>query len=192
MEPLYVLKGSALPNDADGNHVSQREAISRWAPVARDALLASAKEYHAVITYKELAALVQEVSGITTKQRLDYWIGGLLESVAITSKVRNEPPLTSLCVHQDGTIGPGYARAPKSTENDDPEVDVDDLAAHHRLLCYRAYAADLPRDGGTAALTPQVAAARARRRRSEPPAPRPICPIHSMELSATGVCAMCE
>jgi hypothetical protein len=176
----------------DGNHVSQRDALAAWAPSARDALLATASRYGAVITYKELAALVQETSGITTTQRLDYWIGGLLETVAITAKERGEPPLTSLCVHQDGTIGPGYSRAPKSTEDDDPETDVDDLAAYHRLLCDRAYAADLPGDGGAAALTPQVAAARARRRLSAPVAPRPVCPIHFMELSASGVCAVCE
>jgi hypothetical protein len=181
-----------LPNDVNSNYVSQRDAIAAWAPAARDALLTTASRYHAVITYKEVAARVQETSGITTTQRLDYWIGGLLETVAIMSKERDEPPLTSLCVHQDGTIGPGYARAPKSTENDDPDADVDDLAAFHRLLCYRAYAADLPPDGGTTALTPQVAAARARRKRSEPVAPRPSCPIHFMELSVTGVCAMCE
>jgi hypothetical protein len=100
-----------LPNDADGNVVSQRDALAAWGPAARDALLATAGRYRAVITYKELAALVQDASGITTKQRLDYWIGGLLESVALRSKELNEPPLTSLCVHQDGTIGPGYARA---------------------------------------------------------------------------------
>jgi hypothetical protein len=180
-----------LPNDVDGNYVSQRDALARWAPVARDALLATARRYQAVITYKELATHVQEASGISTRQRLDYWIGGLLEAVAIQSKTRGEPPLTSLCVHQDGTIGPGYAREPKSTM-DDPDTDVDDLAAYHRLLCYRAYAADLPSDGGAPALTPQVAAARVRRRQSAPAAPRAICPIHFMELSTSGVCAVCE
>ncbi|MEP6697641.1 MAG: hypothetical protein ABJA34_12320 [Pseudonocardiales bacterium] len=181
-----------MPNDVDGNYVSQRDAVAAWAPVAREAMLTTASRYREVITYKELAAQVHETSGITTTQRLDYWIGGLLENVAIMSKECGEPPLTSLCVHQDGTIGPGYARAPKLTVNDDPDADVDDLAAHHRLLCYRAYAADLPTDGGVAAHTPQVAAARARRKHSEPAAPGPICPMHFMELSATGVCAICE
>jgi len=145
-----------LPTDADGRQVSQREAMANWAPVARDLLLTTARRYHAVVTYKELAALVQEASGITTTQRLDYWIGGLLENVALTSQRLGEPPVTALCVHQDGTIGPGYARAPKSTKDTDPDTDVDDLAAYHRLLCYRAYATDLPTDGGIAALTPQV------------------------------------
>ena len=173
------------------DHVSQREAFAAWTPAAYEALLRTARRYRSVITYKEVAAAVQEASRITTNQRLDNWIGGLLEAVAVLAKERGEPPLTSLCVHQDGTIGPGYARAPKST-HDDPDADVDDLAAHHRLLCYRAYAEDLPRDGGEAALTPQIAAARARRKASEPAAPRPVCPSHYLELSTTGVCAMCD
>lgn len=179
-----------MPVDANGAKVSQFHAIAAWSVVARDALLKTARRYHSVITYKELAAEVQEASGITTTQRLDYWIGSLLENVAIDATRRGEPPLTALCVHQDGTIGPGYARAPKSVATG-PDADVDQLAAEHRLLCYRAYAEDLPADGGVAALTPQVAARKARQRKSEPVV-RPVCPIHFVELSATGVCGSCE
>ncbi|GAA2131889.1 hypothetical protein [Nocardioides bigeumensis] len=179
-----------MPVDANGTKVSQAVAIAAWTVVARDTLLTTARRYHSVITYKELASEVQEVSGITTAQRLDYWIGRLLENVAVEATQRGDPPLTALCVHQDGTIGPGYAKAPKSVASD-PDADVDLLAAEHRLLCYRAYAEDLPADGGVAALTPQVAARKARRRKTEPVA-LPVCPIHSMELSTTGVCALCE
>lgn len=46
-------------------------------------------------------------------------------------------PSDLVVVHQDGTIGQGYLRAPKSIPVD-PEADVDDLAAEHRLLCYRS------------------------------------------------------
>jgi hypothetical protein len=179
-----------LPVDANGAKVSQADAMAAWAVFARDSLLTTARRYHSVITYKELSAEVQEASGIRTNQRLDYWIGSLLENVAIEATRRGEPPLTALCVHQDGTIGPGYARAPKSVESD-PMADVDQLAAEHRLLCYRAYAEDLPSDGGIAALTPQVAASKARQRRSAS-VPRLVCPIHFVELSATGACGSCE
>lgn len=179
-----------MPVDARGAKISQADAIAAWTVVARDVLLATARRYHSVITYKELAAEVQEASGITTTQRLDYWIGSLLENVAVEAKRRGEPPLTALCVHQDGTIGPGYTRAPKSVESD-PDADVDQLAAEHRLLCYREYAEDLPAHGGVAVLTPQVAAHKARQRKAEPVV-RPVCPIHYVELSATGVCGSCE
>lgn len=179
-----------MPVDAHGAKVSQADAIATWTVVARDALLATARRYHSVITYKELAAEVQEASGITTLQRLDYWIGGLLENVAIDATRRGEPPLTALCVHQDGTIGPGYAKAPKSVDAD-PDADIDQVAAEHRLLCYREYAEDLPPGGGVAALTPQVAARKARQRKAEP-VTRPLCPIHFVELSNTGVCGSCD
>ena len=99
-------------------------------------------------------------------------------------------PITSLCVHQDGTIGGGYATAPQSVKVDE-DVDVDELAAAHRLLCYRKYAMDLPADGGEAALTPKLAAARARRD-STHRAPAALCPERFMELSRSGVCAACE
>lgn len=179
-----------MPVAAHGVKVSQADAIAAWTVVARDVLLTTARRYNSVITYKELAAEVQEASGITTIQRLDYWIGGLLENVALEATRSGEPPLTALCVHQDGTIGPGYARATKSVEAD-PNADVDLLAAEHRLLCYQAYAEDLPADGGAAALTPQVAARKARQRKAEPVA-RPVCPIHFVELSGTGLCGSCE
>ncbi|GAB3245293.1 hypothetical protein GCM10027562_01940 [Arthrobacter pigmenti] len=96
----------------------------------------------------------------------------------------------SLCVHQDGTIGAGYAQAPKSVPSD-PDTDVDDLAAQHRLLCYQRYADDLPADGGVPTLTPRIVESPARRAKTGLKQ-RDICPLHFMELSATGVCAECE
>lgn len=192
-DPFWVRhegRVEALPVDADGTKVSQATAIAAWAVTARQSLMMTAQRYHSVITYKELAAEVQEVSGIKTAQRLDYWIGSLLETVAIEAAQRGEPPLTALCVHQDGTIGPGYARAPKSVESVS-DGDIDQLAAEHRLLCYRAYANDLPADGGVPALTPRVAASRARQKKAAPVV-HPMCPVHFIELSATGACGSCD
>ncbi|MGL5810638.1 MAG: hypothetical protein ACRCYQ_11895 [Nocardioides sp.] len=81
-------------------------------------------------------------------------------------------------------------RAPKSVDVD-PAADFDDLAADHRLLCYRKYAADLPADGGRPALTPKVAEVRARRMAHSRPAAK-LCPDHFIELSATGECSLCD
>lgn len=95
-------------------------------------------------------------------------------------------------VHQDGTIGIGYLRAPKAVAVD-PDVDVDDLAAEHRLLCYQKYADDLPADGGTPTVTPRVAEARARRATSNrADAEAKLCPIHFVELSTNGLCSFCD
>lgn len=179
-----------MPEDSNGTKISQADAIAAWSIAARDVLLATARRYHAVVTYKELAAEVQRATAITTTQRLDYWIGRLLENVAVEATRRGEPPLTSLCVHQDGTIGPGYVKAPKSVETD-LTIEVDQAAAEHRLLCYRAYAEDLPADGGVPALTPQLVERAARKRKAGPDA-RPMCDSHFVELSSTGVCFMCD
>jgi hypothetical protein len=164
--------------------------MTTWIPLAYDALIATAQKYHAVITYSELSEQVQTVSGIRTRTLLTNWIGKLLEEVARRAKEDGLPPLTSLCVHQDGTIGPGYARAPKAT-NDEPGDDIEYYAAEHRLLCYRRYAKDLPEDGGAAALT-QAERQRRQRRAVQTPVQRPRCPSCHTELPQSGTCDYCS
>jgi hypothetical protein len=174
---------------ADGARVEFSAAMTTWVPIAHEILPATASRYHSVITYSELSEEVQERSGIRTRMLLANWIGKLLENVAIDVKARAEPPLTSLCVHQDGSIGEGYARAPKSVAGPVGD-DIEVAAADHRLLCHRAYAVDLPSDGGVAALTSQVVARRARltpRVFAQPEA----CPNCRMTVPATGVCDEC-
>ena len=175
---------------SDGTKVEFSDALEAWVPIAYDALVETARRYNRWTTYLELTERVQQVSGIRTKMLIGNWSGKLLERVAQLAADSGEVPLTSLCVHQDGTIGSGYLRAPKSIPVE-PEADVDELAAEHRWLCYRKYAVDLPPDGGTPALTPKVAEARARRVAQKRP-PAKLCPDHFIELSATGVCSMCE
>jgi hypothetical protein len=175
---------------ADGARVQFADALAAWVPFAYDELLASARKYNAYITYLELSERVQELSGIRTRMLLTNWIGKLLEQVAVRAKANGEPPLTSLCVHQDGTIGPGYARAPKSVV-DTPGQDIEYYAAQHRLLCYQKYAADLPIDGGHPALTKAEAQRRARKAAQEP-VHRALCPVHFTELPTSGRCDYCE
>src|SRR5699024_5299799 len=119
----------------DRSRVVFKDALASWVPLAHEELIATAKRYHGVVTYKELSEHVQERSGIRTRVLLTNWIGKLLEEVAVRAKANGEPPLTSLCVHQDGTIGPGYARAPRAVV-DSPGEDIEYYAAEHRLLCY--------------------------------------------------------
>lgn len=175
---------------ADGSRVQFADALAAWIPIAYDELLATARRYNAYVYYGELGERVQELSGIRTKMQLRNWIGKLLEQVAIRAKANGEPPLTSLCVHQDGTIGEGYARAPKSV-SDTPGEDIEYYAAQHRLLCYQKYATDLPADGGRPALTKAVAQRRARKAAQEPARPA-LCPVHNTELPASGRCDYCE
>ena len=174
---------------ADGAHVQFKDALAAWVPLAYDELVATAQHYHAVITYAELSERVQAQSGIRTRMLLANWIGQLLEQEAIRAKANNEPPLTSLCVHQNGTIGQGYALAPKS--NDDRTwKDIEYYAAEHRLLCYQKHAKDLPADGGQPALT-KVETERRARKTAREPSKRKLCPVHLVELPASGHCDYC-
>lgn len=104
---------------------------------------------------------VSERPGIRTRVRLRNWIGKLPRRVAAEIKADGEPPITSLCVHQDGSIGDGYALAPKTVEGDDGD-DIETSTVEHRLLCYRQFAKDVPSDGGKPALTRGVSERRAR------------------------------
>jgi hypothetical protein len=174
----------------DGARVQFADALAAWIPFAYDELLATARKYNSHVTYLELSGRVQELSGIRTRMLLTNWIGKLLEQVAARAKTNGEPPLTSLCVHQDGTIGPGYARAPKSGVST-PGEDIEYCAAQHRLLCYQKYAANLPTDGGHPALTKAEAQRRARKAAQEP-IHRALCPVHFIELPASGRCDYCE
>ena len=124
-----------MPHRANGSYVSNADALTAWTPPAREALLATATTYHALLTADDLATEVQQESGIATDQAPGFWIRKLLERVAIEAQRREEPPLAALCV--------------LDTDDDDAAMD--------RLLCYRAYATDLPADGGVPARAPRTA-----------------------------------
>lgn len=184
-----VNKQPGIYREEDSSRVSLADAIRAWAVIALDELIDTAHKYDAVVTYKELAMLVQDESGIRTRMLLTNWIGKLLEEVAVLARDRGEPPLTALCVRQDGTIGEGYARAPKSVA-DRPGEDIEYYAAEHRLLCYQKYAKDLPPDGGQPRLTPAERARRSRRTAPTPPV-SVTCINCFVNLPATNVCDEC-
>lgn len=175
------------------SEIGDEAARSTWALAAREVLITTAGSYHAVITYKELAALVQERALIRTDQRTHYWIGDVLGRVARDCAARNEPMLSSLCVDATGSVGKGYAAAVGELR-DLSTVDADDHAAQERLLCYRHFEADLPKGGGVPALTPQL---RERRDRAfarvvvSDKMPT-ICATCNMALPASGQCDYCD
>ncbi|MGM7667634.1 HNH endonuclease [Microbacterium sp. A93] len=140
----------------DGTEVPHSEALQQWAAVAYEELKRVAGTYNKVISYAGLRTVLHEETGLTTGMLMQNWIGGVLEIAAQRAADANEPPLTSLCVRGDGTIGDGYMRAPKAVTPSSTS-DVEQLAAEHRLLCYAAFATDMPADGGTPMLPPEVA-----------------------------------
>jgi hypothetical protein len=185
-------RGDALPTGVDAATVGSEKAREAWATAARDALLDTARRYHAVVTYKELSTAVMSASGITTRQLVHYWIGDVLGRVAADCEGRGEPLLSALCVNAQGSVGDSYADAVEAVRGARPE-DPDQHAAEERLACYRAYAADLPEGGGAPALTAKLASSRDRTRRARR-AERviPVCPKCHMALPGTGVCDYCE
>lgn len=164
-----------------------------WTALAYQQLIRTASTYHETVTYAELAEHVQELSGVRTRMLLPNWIGKLLEEVARKAKRNGAPPLTSLCVHQNGTIGDGYLRAPKTVDDTPEDGDIEMFAARHRLLCYQQYAADVPEGGGEPALTTAEAARRnAARARSTREAPPALCPSCSTVLPRSRRCDYCD
>jgi hypothetical protein len=168
------------------------DRITVWTREARQRLLETARCYHAVITYGELAEEVQERSGLRTKQLPWHWIGEVLGAVADDCARRDEPILSALCVHRNGTVGDGYAKAVQRVRGTVP-ADPDQHAAEERLECYRRFGALLPPDGGRPALTAQVQAKRDRRRSTRQPARRgDVCPTCFTETPVSDACAFCS
>jgi len=146
-----------------------------------------------VVTHKELAAWVQEDSGVHTARRTHYWMDDLLAAVARDSSAREEPLLSALAVNREGSVGTAYAAVVLELTGVTVD-DADEHAARERLALHRHFeASDLPADGGTAALTPQLAATRARLRKAAVAA-RPVltCPTCHMALLPTGRCDTCD
>jgi hypothetical protein len=177
----------------DASDVGVEESRDAWAVAARPVLVDVAQHYHAVITHKELVAEVQERSGIRTTQLGHYWIADVLGRVSSDAVGRGEPILAALCVNPQGSVGEGYVATVGRT-TDDLTGDADDHAALQRLACYRYFqASDLPADGGSAALTPQLAARRARARKARlADAPIDVCPTCYTQLPATKICDNCS
>jgi hypothetical protein len=175
---------------ADGTRVSFDEAGAAWAEAARGVLISVAGEYNSVITYAELAEAIQLASGIRANTLVMHWVGGVLGRVSRQSALRDEPLISALCVHRDGTVGDGYAVAVAAARGVRP-ADPDEHAAQERLRCHRAFGAELPPGGGQAALTSQVAARRRRRALPALVTPPAVCPIHNTVLPASGRCDDC-
>src|SRR3954447_16112850 len=146
------------------------DRIAVWSRAAREKLVETARSYHAVITYSELAEFVQAESGLRTRQLIRYWIGEVLYRVAEDCGRRQEPMLTALCVTQAGAVGGGYAGAVRSVYGHEPE-QADDHAAEQRLECYRYFGAKLPADGGRPPGTANVQAPRGKQRTAPTPPP---------------------
>jgi hypothetical protein len=211
-----------FPEPRDASEVGASAARAAWADAARPVLLAAAARYRATVTWKQLAAEVQESTGITTDAPVATWIGGVLGRVADECQSRDEPLLSSLCVSAQGTVGEQYADAVEHARGKHV-ADPDEHAAEERLSCYRHWeAAGLPRDGGTPLRTAHFKTTRKAPARTKPaarvpgapratatkatttaatkkaaspapePKPVPLCPRCFTQVPSTGICDYCD
>jgi hypothetical protein len=168
-------------------------ARTEWAGAAREMLLTAAGKYQALVQHKDIAAGVQELTGIRTKQPTRQWIGGVLAEVSAESLRLGEPMLSSLCVNADESVFEGYAAIVGAATGTTPAAP-DVHASHERLAVYRHFgAAGLPADGGSPMIPPKLGAARARARNAAI-AERPInaCPRCNLQTPASGICDTCD
>ena len=106
----FDIEPTGAPED-EPEPVSEEDTRAQWAEAARTRLVEAAKQYGALVTYKELAEHVQASTGLRTKKLAHHWIGDVLTRVAVDSAAREEPILSSLCVNASGSVGDGYAVA---------------------------------------------------------------------------------
>ncbi len=195
----------------DGTAVDPADALEAWSRAARPVLVQVARRYGALMAPSDLAAEVQALSGIRTREPASAWIDDVLGAVALECGARGEPVLSAFCVGSDGRIGDCYADVVTTLEGSRPR-DIEMHAATQRLEAHRYHGATLPVDGGRPALPPQLAAQRASaskpsstrtpakrakapaapRKHKNPERPRAVCPTCFLELPATGRCDNCD
>lgn len=160
-----------MPDLPNGQYVSQSDADRQWWPAARNVLTEVAGQYGAWITEEDLAERIQAVTGITTRQELQSWIGRVLSKVAADAAERGEPQLTSLCVTAEKRMPDDYAGVPAGTA----ERTREQVAAEDRLESYRYFGAEMPDFGGrpTVLAPARDRPAPAPRKRSAPRATTP-------------------
>ncbi|CUR58990.1 hypothetical protein NOCA2550038 [metagenome] len=170
--------------------VGTEEARTAWAAAAREILVTTAGTYRDLITFKQIAAAVQENTGITTTQLSNHWLGDVLSRVAVECDQRGEPLLTSLCVDATGSVGANYSATVARIRGTAPD-DGDMQAAEERLACHRFFGADVPEGGGTRALSTQEKTRRDRAKKAAPYDGK-TCAKCNMELPANGACDYCD
>src|SRR4051812_3530907 len=181
--------------EGDPEPVLQGEAEDAWAEEARQILTDVAGTYHRLIDRTDLAAEVQDASGVRTSKNPHYWLSRVLAQVAAVNAVKDEPPLTSLVVHRiNGTVGDDYDEVLRLTGADaiSDSNAREKHAAAARMECYRWAGATMPDGGGHPALSPRLdqRIVRERKRAREEAVPT-VCPSCFMAVPATGVCDSC-
>lgn len=185
------------PTDSEGepDPVPPGEAEDAWADEARRILGTIAGTYHRLIDRTDLAAQVQQASGIHSSKNPHYWLGRVLAQVAAVNVLEHEPPLTALVVHrQTGAVGEDYDEVLRLTGAAPiaDELAREKHAAAARMDCYRWAGAPMPASGGHPALSPRLDQRIVRdRKRARTEAEPTVCPHCFMAIPPTGICDNC-
>ncbi|MET8873056.1 hypothetical protein [Nocardia sp. NPDC004604] len=179
----------------DGDPVSLREATVAWAIAAHAELAEIATGYGHFITVGELAERVQDVSGVQTGAPTRTWMAAILRKVARRCHNAGEPPLTSLCVQDNHTVGDTYKYVLELAGLPIPN-DLELHASYARWQCYEHYGATMPVDLAVPPLIPKVAGRRhsagATAQEAKPQPTRPaVCAQCFIQLPASGTCQYC-
>ncbi|WP_216900638.1 hypothetical protein, partial [Nocardia alni] len=121
------------------------DAAVAWALAAHEVLAETATGYGQFMTVDELAERVQDISDVHTDAPTGTWMDAILRKVARRCHSAGEPPLTTLCVRADHTVGDTYKYVLELAALPTPE-DVELHAAYARWQCYQIYGAEIPAD----------------------------------------------
>lgn len=183
-------------SEVEPDPVPPGEAEDAWAEAAHEILTTVAGTYHRLIDRTDLAARVQEASGVRSSKNPHYWLGRVLAQVAAVNRLHDEPPLTALVVHRlTGAVGDDYDEVLRlsGAEPITDEIAREKHAAEARMECYRWAGASMPANGGHPALSPRLDQRIVRdRKRARDEAQPTVCPHCFMAIPPTGVCDNCD
>ena len=181
---------------ADEAPATREDAEKVWVDETHRILTRVAGTYRGLIESSALASELQETTGFHTRAQVRTWIAPVLATVARECQDSGEPPLTSLVVLKaSGMVGPMYDAAMRLSGDAPPETDLEreKHAAAARHECYLWAGADMPADGGSAALSERYAASESRARKARLAEAVPnVCPSCFMAIPPTGICDNCD
>ncbi|WP_289033625.1 hypothetical protein ACF3NS_06085 [Arsenicicoccus cauae] len=131
----------------DPRLMSMQQRYETWADHASVVLLETAAVHQTAITHADLAARVQERSGVRTEVPFRSWLGKVLTIVGRRTREAGEPELVSLVVQADGAVGPMYDAVLVACGDAAPGPGLrEQAAAEARLECNRRYAPAVTED----------------------------------------------
>jgi len=161
----------------DARPMTWGDAMRAWAPIAQRVLYETSVSDRATITLEELAEIVQEESGVRTKEAVSTWI------TRLTDRVTAADPDIPIPVPPAPTKARATrAAAPKRAK---PATGATPTAAASSATI----TGSTPAVPATSA-APKATAAPKRPRGAEPEVT--ICPTCFMALPASGICDNCS